>query len=980
MAGDRGRGGSRGRGLGRHGHNGGRPSRGGRRSGDQDDDAEVFSRSTFRTDERRRQREGDGDDDDFGGGRRPPRRDSFESVKDAMQRQIAEDPALHRMQRALDRKAARKQKKETDKRRRMSLHESWKGRKREEREERERQTAHRKSAKKAPVRPAKKKSSAGTTAAKTSGNGPSNDTSAGKPKSTTKVSGASRVNQPPVLAPATRSVADDHDHDHDHADDEALPLPPVAVRGSMSVLRRKGQAESMKSSGGVSLMGALSLEPRVVEAVRRYANKLAITHLSSQLRELIDFFTGGGMPRSQVLECFARDLCANCLGHSNLPSATAIAYAAVVRFLQLEIDVESTIPIVRRLFQEANRLISSVDEKKAAGAPTSGSVALQCTSAATFIGHLLLVKAIDTSVVVSTLQCLMGLETSEPILTAKRDGSKKKAASSETTTAITTLFTADSIAMAMRLVSVAGPTLRKVCPSELTSLLTGAQQLLEAEGRVPSNLVLRYQVLIDEIKGAALRKNSATNASGSLVDEASLAQALDAIATARALASADKVKGATGAQLLSRQRANQARLVEQHPSVALSWPSLLQHVDAIHDGHKLGRLEEPLPCHDGAAASRGQKSHSSQKSADVFNTDDSEAAKRNDKMEVRAKDKAVAGQRLATESRRRIFDAVVSSVDDVDAVQRLATLHHQSGGGGGRGASLHDIASLLVQCCVQEEKYNSFYAKVLERLCHGTKKFPHTMQFALWDRFKLIRSSNEVDFCSMLNLSSLIASLIEHRAISFSVLRGLDLDDIVEDEASAAEHEGDASQSRKKAHKTRAEKDAETVAALGRVPKALDLFVRVLLLRCLIVVPLKALCDFFFGGKLSSDDRGMDDVLDERAAKAAATATLRSALRLVLRWYFQNEAIAASWMPLMFDVVATASGTEVEDEQDEGRPQADGLQSVRELRRADMQSRDVSIPEGPEAKAYHLVNWLSKQAEDLPRRVKAVQRALKDGV
>lgn len=126
--------------------------------------------------------------------------------------------------------------------------------------------------------------------------------------------------------------------------------------------------------------------------------------------------------------------------------------------------------------------------------------------------------------------------------------------------------------------------------------------------------------------------------------------------------------------------------------------------------------------------------------------------------------KAAKAQRMNTEVRRKIFHAVMSADDFVDAFQRVIKC-------GLKGKQLREIAVVVVDCCQQEKKFNQFYVHLLNRFCQHDRLFVISLQCTLWDRFKLIPSLKE---SQRSNIMELTAQLILMEAVPLTCLKGVD--------------------------------------------------------------------------------------------------------------------------------------------------------------------------------------------------------------
>lgn len=200
--------------------------------------------------------------------------------------------------------------------------------------------------------------------------------------------------------------------------------------------------------------------------------------------------------------------------------------------------------------------------------------------------------------------------------------------------------------------------------------------------------------------------------------------------------------------------------------------------------------------------------------------------------EMRAQEKAIAGQRFHTENTREIFRCFTSATDDLDAFSMLLRRDPQY-------QHFPDVCKVALQCCVQEKHVNPFYGSVLERFCHSRRACRVVLQFVLWDYFKSVRLSSVPDMCGFLNIASTIATWMENGVFDLTVLRGLDLEE---------------------------------------TNKMIGLLARVILLRILLFLSPKQLLTIFFGGDGSV---ALDFKTD--------TTVLRASLNTLLERYFEEE-------------------------------------------------------------------------------------------
>ncbi|EKG05746.1 hypothetical protein TCSYLVIO_003174 [Trypanosoma cruzi] len=214
--------------------------------------------------------------------------------------------------------------------------------------------------------------------------------------------------------------------------------------------------------------------------------------------------------------------------------------------------------------------------------------------------------------------------------------------------------------------------------------------------------------------------------------------------------------------------------------------------------------------------------------------------------QLRQQERAISGQRFNTENKREVFQALTNASDDLEAFTLL--IHRDPS-----FSRLHDTFAVLLQCAYQEKVYNPYYAQVIQRFCSAKESCKNTLQFALWDMFKLVRVE-PVDVTGYFNLSCLLAHLIEAGVFTLAVLRGLDLD---------------------------------------CTNRTIGLFTRILLLRLIFQLPPARLAEVFFGG---DGFRAHDVKID--------TSVLRSNLSKVVERYFVDEREAGKWIPHFYDVVA----------------------------------------------------------------------------
>ncbi|XP_067649501.1 nucleolar MIF4G domain-containing protein 1-like [Haliotis asinina] len=118
-------------------------------------------------------------------------------------------------------------------------------------------------------------------------------------------------------------------------------------------------------------------------------------------------------------------------------------------------------------------------------------------------------------------------------------------------------------------------------------------------------------------------------------------------------------------------------------------------------------------------------------------------------------------QRMNTDIRKTIFCVIMTSEDFIDAFEKLLKLglkHQQE----------REIIHVILDCCLQETKYNPFYAFLAQKFCEFDRRFQMTVQFNLWDRYKEMGSLSQQNRD---NLASLISHLLLKKGLSLSILK-----------------------------------------------------------------------------------------------------------------------------------------------------------------------------------------------------------------
>ncbi|GBP49521.1 Nucleolar MIF4G domain-containing protein 1 homolog [Eumeta japonica] len=118
-------------------------------------------------------------------------------------------------------------------------------------------------------------------------------------------------------------------------------------------------------------------------------------------------------------------------------------------------------------------------------------------------------------------------------------------------------------------------------------------------------------------------------------------------------------------------------------------------------------------------------------------------------------------QRMNTDIRRSIFCVIMSAEDYMDAFEKLQHL-------GLKGQQEREIVHVLVACCLQEKKYNPYYAILAQKLCDFERKYQLSIQYSVWDKIKELETlSKQV----ISNLAQFLTHLFIEKGLPLSVLK-----------------------------------------------------------------------------------------------------------------------------------------------------------------------------------------------------------------
>ncbi|CAB3981888.1 Nucleolar MIF4G domain-containing 1 [Paramuricea clavata] len=121
-------------------------------------------------------------------------------------------------------------------------------------------------------------------------------------------------------------------------------------------------------------------------------------------------------------------------------------------------------------------------------------------------------------------------------------------------------------------------------------------------------------------------------------------------------------------------------------------------------------------------------------------------------------------QRMNTDVRRNIFCTVMTSEDYVDAFEKLMRLKLKD-------KQSREIIHVLLDCSLQEKSYNPFYSYLIQKFCEFSRSFQVTVQYSLWDRFKM---ATTLTHQNLSNMAHLLVHLLVTKSLSLSVLKVVD--------------------------------------------------------------------------------------------------------------------------------------------------------------------------------------------------------------
>ncbi|KAK0090494.1 hypothetical protein PV325_013400 [Microctonus aethiopoides] len=118
-------------------------------------------------------------------------------------------------------------------------------------------------------------------------------------------------------------------------------------------------------------------------------------------------------------------------------------------------------------------------------------------------------------------------------------------------------------------------------------------------------------------------------------------------------------------------------------------------------------------------------------------------------------------QRMNTDIRRNIFCILLTAEDYLDAFEKI---HHL----GLKDQQAREIIYVMIDCCVQEKKFNPYYAVLAQKFCEYDRKNQMTLQYTLWDKLKTLADYSNIQ---LHNLAKFFTHLFIEKGLPLSVLK-----------------------------------------------------------------------------------------------------------------------------------------------------------------------------------------------------------------
>eukprot|EP01133_Synstelium_polycarpum_P019015 gene19015-22761_t len=126
--------------------------------------------------------------------------------------------------------------------------------------------------------------------------------------------------------------------------------------------------------------------------------------------------------------------------------------------------------------------------------------------------------------------------------------------------------------------------------------------------------------------------------------------------------------------------------------------------------------------------------------------------------------------RMTTDLQKAIFCIVMSSIDYIDAFEKLMELELKD-------KQDREVVQIILHCCMKERKFNPYYLHLLNRLCNHDGNYKFTLQYNLWDKLKELKSMTG-NVHGVVSLANLMARLVETYTFTLSVLRVIEFDNL----------------------------------------------------------------------------------------------------------------------------------------------------------------------------------------------------------
>ncbi|KOX67702.1 Nucleolar MIF4G domain-containing protein 1 [Melipona quadrifasciata] len=118
-------------------------------------------------------------------------------------------------------------------------------------------------------------------------------------------------------------------------------------------------------------------------------------------------------------------------------------------------------------------------------------------------------------------------------------------------------------------------------------------------------------------------------------------------------------------------------------------------------------------------------------------------------------------QRMNTDIRKNIFCILMTAEDYLDAFEKL---HHLDL----KDQQETEIIHVIMHCCLQENKFNPYYAVLAQKLCEYNRKYQLTIQYSLWDRLKTLETYENKQLS---NLAQFLVYLFIEKCLTISILK-----------------------------------------------------------------------------------------------------------------------------------------------------------------------------------------------------------------